>query len=527
MASYSHEDLRIDIPFDQYRQADALIANALTNGFKHFAQKTVGPASKSAYVDAWALNNMEFKKVRQLWATMDATVKADNERGIIEFVGSLIAIGTSIYALHEVNEVAARQDADHKLIVENRQLVADIEKSFVEYASDMAMADAIRRYSAQMHVAITTHRQDMEHLLEILVKAQIMTLSDKLITQDMIERVVPEFRDRIEARGYDIVDHGARPLIGHPISYILGNNGIRILVHVPIAKPPSSVMTLWKLESASMEGVGITVKFSGEEEFLAVDRKGIFHLPLSAADLLTCRKDMEVFYCPSHNVLFRQSMTCVAAAFFGEEERMAKLCSKAFFRPDRQGIVETDEGFDITADFTVECEHSASKHSGGRQFVKSNSTCQIQSQNFVATPPATGQTLVVTQLNVTTTKIGLEDSHVADIIAALNLPHVDSIDERSIRRSDSWLTWIAISVGVILLICGIAAFYLMKVLQAKKTVQVPEAQRQVPEQEERAFQREPSFRLNMNMRQELMRIVSELEPPRPRRAIALDLSEFE
>jgi hypothetical protein len=67
----------------------------------------------------------------------------------------------------------------------------------------------------------------------------------------------------------------------------------------------------------------------------------------------------------------------------------------------------------------------------------------------------------------------------------------------------------------------------MKVLQAKKTVQAPEAQRQAPEESEETFRREPSFRLNMNMRQELMRIVSELEPPRPRRAIALDLSEFQ
>jgi hypothetical protein len=275
LARFSYVDVTIDVDFMQYVKNRNEIFQKVTNGLKHFVQQVDTKAAQAAHLSATVVLTHKMDKVIAAWRNVENTINQDREEnGFFGIIGSIIAIGTSLYALHEVEAVAARQDADHAHIVENRHLIKKVEDSIVSLAGEQTVIRGIQEFEMHALVVLEEHLKDVLNLEDTILAAQMHTLHSSMLTEHVTKKVIPSLKAKLKKADYEMLEHGYQPLLNHPISYVLGTKGLRLLLHVPIAKQPSTLMTLWHLQEANLEGRRISAKIHGAEEFIAIDRKG-------------------------------------------------------------------------------------------------------------------------------------------------------------------------------------------------------------------------------------------------------------
>ena len=257
---------------------------------------------------------------------------------LLGFVGSVTGIYNSIQ-LYELNkEMSGVKTALNRVI----QVVTEDHTKVATNAAD------IRKLNSTMVKLVNMYRKGAEKLDEVAlglalvgamerVKTGTMRITDAalmavdqhlspfLVTIDSMKIFLARLSQKAAKKGFVLALPDVAQVYQLPASYISVEDGIRIMIHVPLTTKARN-MVLYKFLDLPMFLDGVVIEVANAEAYLAVSTTGNF-MTLSEQQLLACLKYNSQYFCPSLNV-FRTdySSTCLGAVYNGDTAAVSKHC---------------------------------------------------------------------------------------------------------------------------------------------------------------------------------------------------------
>lgn len=253
-------------------------------------------------------------------------------------------------------------------------------------------------------------------------------------------------------------------MLNHPVSYVMGSKGIRLLVHVPVARPPVRRMELYKMRSAHLEVHGsLTVRFRTEYNFIAVDHRDGGHVALNSAELETCNsaRGAKLRFCPAHNLVLHAPDSCIAALYHENMGLINKFCDKTIVKADDTRVFELKpHQFLVRPGGSVvhkSCKgHSVRVPLDYPAVITVRKGCTLASADFTASGGEESfGTVVKATLTFKPSELGVPHSDVDKLVAALDLPHVTEIKPLPPRPWGQWFIgsdWFLPTLAFVILI---------------------------------------------------------------------------
>ena len=248
---------------------------------------------------------------------------------LLGLAGTVVAIGSAIYQSQQVTKLAeniGRVDHRVEMVVESLKKL----EAAITQALDLEKAEIMEERLVYEINGIFDHSAEM---IESLVNGIYAVRSHKLHPtvvppHDMVV-ITEEITKHTKATKHSTVFSTNRHLEDYPLSYILKDSGMIVLVHVPfVADGQQMIRKLYHLQSAKFQLGNQFFDYYDEEKYFSVNVKEEVFASHTVEDLLACQKVGTTYICTEQTIMHKTPATCIESLFRLDTDRVKAICKK-------------------------------------------------------------------------------------------------------------------------------------------------------------------------------------------------------
>ena len=278
-----------------------------------------------------------------------------------------LAVFTSLIdsgiGLHALNQAEKAQD----MAVDNRRFIMEVNSAAklainqqAEQLKSLAIAvqkstnslisrmDELEAYTMLMEIARSYLHWIDETVngIQHLVNGQLL---QTFLDDERLHIAFDDLLDRIKSMGYQTIDKlNLLDVFSLPYSVSKNQNGLKILIHVPIFFP-DSILKIYKYDdipwySKDSDGSTMATTATMDDKIIAVDDKRQDHQILNEMELHKCHVIKNHYICGQHR-LFLKSIrsSCIGSIFSGDFQFASQQCPLRV-EPAREQAFQTGNG---------------------------------------------------------------------------------------------------------------------------------------------------------------------------------------
>ena len=311
------------------------------------------------------------------------------------FLGALVSflsVGTSLYALHEVEELRSQVHASRQLILHNHALLRTLAEQTQQAFRSTDLKEAVQTYGNLAAATVRQHSDQMREIVQALEALKWNQLHNSLARAGHLDHAKVILQKRAQAKNLRLLHDGFASHQPHPISYGFARDGVDIFVHILAVKSELTSLRIHHFRHAVVAANHSLVLLNDPRyEAILVDSKGLRHIPLTAADLTRCVQSHDVLICRHIKSLRLVPDSCLADLFF-ETQQATDTCIISQHAPSSALEHLGDNHFLImtSSAFSLICPGAESKRmppSPSPTVLKLSQGCQIVGPEFEAWVP--------------------------------------------------------------------------------------------------------------------------------------------
>lgn len=473
--AFSYHHLAVHIDFEDFLRLSPLIIVTVRNGERQYSKRI------NSIKVRLALDNAK-RQIHEVKIQIDPALDHLREvlgghhiipvpltprqkRQVIGIYGAVtgtIALGTSIYALYKVDELASEVASNRNYITANRMLVKSLRQKVENNELAMETVENIEDFQKYAVDLMRTYIYEIRGLTEGIVALRQYKLTAFMIEKAGLESQLSNMDNDLGR--FHRIDKGMATYLNHPMSWAIGPSYANLVIHVPISSmDDTSPMKLMRLQQASIMGEGRRIVFDTPTRFIGVSSNGASHTPLSAEDLVSCKREENTFYCHDSTTRYSQPRTCIAGLYFRSHEHI-KTCATVTEDLVDSVIQLTHTKYAIRFDGEthVSCNGTTSIITAPKQaqykHVEVLPGCQLISRDFSITTPLTKVhgLAVARRIRFDIKDFARFNETVQQIKDRMELPEVEPIvpfSAEGFHFSIYIIICLAVITAVILLVC--------------------------------------------------------------------------
>lgn len=318
---------------------------------------------------------------------------------LLGLAGTVLAIGSAIYQSQQVTKLAEDIGrVDHRVdmvVMSLRKLEAAINQ-----ALELEKAEIMEERLVYEINGIFDHSAEQ---IESLVNGIYAVRSHKLHPtvvppQDMVV-ITKEITKHTKATKHSTVFNTNRHLEDYPLSYILKDKGLIVLVHVPfVSDGQQMVRKLYHLQSAKLHLGKQFFDYYGEEKYFSVNIKEEVFASHTVEDLLACNKIGTMYICTEQTIMHKTPATCIEALFRLDTEKVKAICQRKHLNDEVHAFGVGPTTFVTTKSDTArrKCNNGETKDYNLRsnREVDVPRGCIVRTDDYIVAPPLTPTTAI-------------------------------------------------------------------------------------------------------------------------------------
>ena len=310
-------------------------------------------------------------------------------------LGPIISIGSSLLNHAEVKALATKVARDGRRMIRMNHKLGHLMEQFYEHRrveEAFLKEDLIVRDLERQLLLIDDSIHDTIQAFYSLLEHRLHPGFLSPVTLEYLEGIA---RNHSKRTGLTPVLGLTTEIMSMPISYVLGEQELLILLHIPMVQDfRRMVRPLYRLNGALMKGRGSIVIPETNRQLISVDKTRQFHQTLTEAELSGCMKTGTTFLCPFGSVLSKKVGTCAAALFFGDSDAASKLCKLKELELEVPILEINETAFAVRKGEGISLNCPGFKPSAVRrtlelEIINVKRGCTLSSETFVVTPPLT------------------------------------------------------------------------------------------------------------------------------------------
>ena len=339
---------------------------------------------------------------------------ARHPRQIFEAILDVAAIGTSLAALYEVENLKGQVSANTRNIELNHEAIRQLSHAAAESAEEEAIIDAIESFQVKLLAALRSYTYEVAQLANDLQSLKRFHLTNNLCQKANLSKALDLLDADLVNRGKERADKGSVSFSDFPLSYQFEEELVSVMLHVPVIKANSGFpMALFRLESAALVAEdGALLEFRDHHHhFIGISGDRSKHLVFSGEELGTCRKSQRTHFCFESKVIRTRPDSCLSYLFYGTkgaERHCVKRYRQRVSSPIRVGHhtygIHLEEAALKVCEVGNHTTEEVIQMSPKLQAVNIQPGCELTAKDFVIRVPAMRTRGVILSTNLTVAK---------------------------------------------------------------------------------------------------------------------------
>ena len=395
-----YQTLSVFIRFSAYHDRLAEATKEKERAIAKFNEQMVAlnitKAERKKVIDRVTLRTVRsFERLKKADANLRTLTQFSDSRSkrfvtALALLGVTIAAGSAIWQAIQVDNTAKSiSRVDHKV----QQVIEDLYQMRVaiqawEHAAETEIME--ERLVYELNAALDHAAEVIEELVQGIYSVRAHKLHPAILPpQDMVI-LSKKLKDRSSKLGHTPVLDAKAHLEDYPISYVLGDKGLLLLIHVPFVTDGRHMLRqLFQLQHAVFEYPDGFQELKGAETYIAVNKKEEVFSSHTLEELQQCHEIAQLRICTEPSVLYKTPSTCIEALYRQDHEKASQLCRK-------EPVKSSTPAFDVgPLTFVLANKQSVRSQCRGKMLTRvipANTTftiprgCSLESDDFVLAP---------------------------------------------------------------------------------------------------------------------------------------------
>jgi len=248
--------------------------------------------------------------------------------GIMGGLGAIWSLGSSLYAEHQIRALEVKVHTEHDHQHRSDQMIERLQKASRNSIAVQEKTVFWLRAERILDQEFRKMERNTRGWTEGVYALRSHRLHPSLVPQYVIPKLQEQARAIAQrANAHPVADLG-KDFYDLPFSWVLGEDGILIIFHIPlVADPQIMIRDLFRLDSAVLQGQQKLVRFLSEEPYISVDKRRESFAVHRESDLRNCRRLKETYLCEGEGILQRKAGDCTSALFFADQALTKERCA--------------------------------------------------------------------------------------------------------------------------------------------------------------------------------------------------------
>ena len=291
---------------------------------------------------------------------LGAEMSHREQRSIALFVGSVLAVGTSLFSLAEVHHVKNIAISNKRHIDLNSHLISSMQASARRWRHQVSEEMDYREEIADIKESLHQMEAGIKNVVRGVNELRFGRVSTDLLDFEVLKDKLPGIEKELAAKGLELAYSYPQIFYAAGISYVLGDRKIVVFLHLVAKRQGEAALDLFRLEGVHLKGRhNRGVRLDGKQ-LLAVSKKADEHTAMDMSDLMKCLKVGHIYHCPDISILSRSVDTCVSAIYFKDLEAVGSTCGPLFRLVDERVMKVGTNSYLVNTPFplTLNCNRT-------------------------------------------------------------------------------------------------------------------------------------------------------------------------
>ena len=282
------------------------------------------------------------------------------QRSIALFVGSVLAVGTSLFSLAEVHHVKNIAISNKRHIDLNSHLISSMQASARHWRHQVSEEMDYDKEVADIKDSLHQMEAGIKDVVRGVNELRFGRVSTDLLDFEVLKDKLPGIEKELAAKGLELAYSYPQIFYAAGISYLLGDRKIVVFLHLVAKRQGEAALDLFRLEGVHLKGRhNRGVRLDGKQ-LLAVSKKADEHTAMDMSDLMKCLKIGHIYHCPDISILSRSVDTCVSAIYFKDLEAVGNTCGPLFRLVDERVMKVGTNSYLVNTPFplTLNCNRT-------------------------------------------------------------------------------------------------------------------------------------------------------------------------
>jgi hypothetical protein len=290
----------------------------------------------------------DVKHAATAWERVHDLAERETRSAIVALasvLGGIVAVGSTLLTHFEVVNMANKVKRQGGQVLKLRRDLGEFSSSMNELKRVVARREAEEALIREITLELGRVAEHVESLITGYYMLIQNMLHPAIVPAEVLANLVARAKKAMTAKEMEMVLDVRTHLGSMPMSWAVGRWEILILLHVPMIRKSTKVMSLYKTKGGVLEQGQKLWKLKTEEPFLATEKSMQLHQILTADELADCPKVEDVHLCASGAVFRKKVDTCTAALFFGDSGKAAGLCKQEEIKLEENALALNDTAF--------------------------------------------------------------------------------------------------------------------------------------------------------------------------------------
>jgi len=250
-------------------------------------------------------------------------------------LGAVISVGSAIFGHMEVERMGEKLKIEHQHYRHLNHRVSELKSLMEDKLGTIAERFAADEALAKAAAIISQISNEIEAAVESYFSLSSHKLHPGLIPPDQLQKISDQVQASAKEQRSEPAVKVSEALMHLPLSWILRERGIQLLLHVPmVPEGKGHVRQLYWLHSA-MKTVEHEVKtLTGDEEFISFGHHRGTYVVHTAGALELCHQMLNLRLCTQPTLHHRRRRHCIAGLYHRDSDIIHDHCKETTSNKD-------------------------------------------------------------------------------------------------------------------------------------------------------------------------------------------------
>ena len=392
-----------------------------------------------------------------------------SKRGFWDVLGEIVTAAFALQNNQDIRTVVRRQNSIHQEQVLTRDLLKKTVERVKKFQEVTLEHEAVDKAGIEWRTRMFELYHCLDQVTAVVYAAAQGQVHELLIGPKALMEADRGLRNKEELKDYRRVLGEKIGLLAAPKSILMGTQGARVVLHVPLAAPEVKEQQLWHLPQAVLVLKDQLVRAQDAKPYYVVDEDG-WGQTLTADELDACTKAGRKYLCHQQRIARRGVFDCTSALYHGADADKWCLLSAAEKADDHVEMVGP-EAFAGKASQKVDvtCPNRRTSRRWSRHFSHNlplNCSAEGEDWRILASGDFRSEhyngRFNLPKIN---SSMDLQEWDLDQEDLKVLIPEVADLEELSPPNEWKWLAVGAISIvtiGLLVVVAGLGVFFFLK-----------------------------------------------------------------